>query len=199
MKENLRKERCHVRILSYYLFCGSAMGVNVMKKWKWKGILLFTILILIDQFTKIWAKHTLEGNTAIDIIKNVLQLNYLEGGNTGAAFGLFSNRTWMLAILSFVVFVLLVFVLMKLPKESKYKPLEITLIVLSAGAFGNLIDRAFRQYVIDFIYFKWIDFPIFNVADCYVTLSSIVLFLLFLFYYKEEDDFNFLGKKKNRL
>ena len=56
-----------------------------------------------------------------------------------------------------------------------------------AGAFGNLIDRVFRGYVVDFFYFKWIDFPVFNVADIYVTLSAIALIIVVLFYYKEED------------
>ena len=56
-----------------------------------------------------------------------------------------------------------------------------------AGAFGNLIDRVFRGYVVDFFYFKWIDFPVFNVADIYVTVTMILLLILILFFYKEED------------
>ena len=67
-----------------------------------------------------------------------------------------------------------------------------------AGAFGNLIDRVFRGYVVDFFYFKWIDFPVFNVADIYVTLSAIALIIVVLFYYKEEDfSLIFTGKLKD--
>ena len=61
------------------------------------------------------------------------------------------------------------------------------LIFMIAGAVGNCIDRLLNQYVIDFIYFKWIDFPIFNVADIYVTVSAIVMFLMILFM-KEKTD-----------
>ena len=66
-------------------------------------------------------------------------------------------------------------------------PLDLILIFLMAGAVGNLIDRASQQYVVDFLYFKLIDFPIFNVADIYVTCSAIALMILGVFYYKDED------------
>ena len=56
-----------------------------------------------------------------------------------------------------------------------------------AGAFGNLIDRVARGYVVDFFYFKLIDFPVFNVADIYVTVAAFAMIILGLFYYKEED------------
>ena len=60
-----------------------------------------------------------------------------------------------------------------------------------------MIDRISRQYVVDFLYFKLINFPIFNVADCYVTVGVILLAILILFVYKEED-FDFLARKKMR-
>jgi signal peptidase II len=67
--------------------------------------------------------------------------------------------------------------------------------LIFAGAIGNMIDRAFRGYVIDFIYVECINFPVFNVADCYITIATAVLFILFLFVYKQEDDFDFLKIK----
>ncbi|MDY3716667.1 MAG: signal peptidase II, partial [Blautia sp.] len=70
---------------------------------------------------------------------------------------------------------------------------------ITAGAIGNLIDRVRLGYVVDFIYFSLIDFPVFNVADIYVTGSMILLILLVLFFYKNEEDFAFLARsKKNR-
>lgn len=66
-------------------------------------------------------------------------------------------------------------------------------------AVGNLIDRVRLNYVIDFFYFKLIDFPIFNVADCYVVVACIIFAFLILFYYKEDSDFDFLRKQKNRI
>ena len=68
---------------------------------------------------------------------------------------------------------------------------------LGAGAVGNMIDRVFRGYVIDFFYFSLIDFPVFNVADIYVVVSILVLVYLFLAVYKEED-FDFLQKRKKK-
>ena len=79
--------------------------------------------------------------------------------------------------------------------------LKVILLLFVAGAIGNLIDRICQNYVVDFFYFKLIDFPIFNVADIYVTVAAIMFIVLCLFYYKEED-FEFLfpdkGKKCNK-
>ena len=58
---------------------------------------------------------------------------------------------------------------------------------IGAGAIGNMIDRMFRKYVVDFIYFRLIDFPVFNVADIYVTVAAVLLIVLVVFYYKDED------------
>ena len=66
-------------------------------------------------------------------------------------------------------------------------PLRLCLVFLSAGALGNMIDRILHRFVIDFIYFKIINFPIFNVADIYVTVSIAVLVVLILFYYKDQE------------
>ena len=68
-------------------------------------------------------------------------------------------------------------------------------VLLGAGAVGNLIDRMVQSYVVDFLYFKLIDFPIFNVADCYVTAGAILLAILILFVYKDEE-LGFLSLKK---
>ena len=68
-------------------------------------------------------------------------------------------------------------------------------VTYTAGALGNLIDRIFRGYVVDMIYFVPINFPVFNVADCYVTVSVVLLIILILFVYKE-DDFGFLKLSK---
>ena len=68
-------------------------------------------------------------------------------------------------------------------------------IMLFAGGIGNFIDRVRFNYVVDFFYFKLIDFPIFNVADIYVSVSCVFLAILIIFFYKDKD-FDFLGKKK---
>ena len=71
-------------------------------------------------------------------------------------------------------------------------------ILVVAGAIGNFIDRIVRHYVVDFIYFELIDFPIFNVADSYVVIAAFLLILVSIFVYKEDSDFDFLRlQKKN--
>ena len=71
--------------------------------------------------------------------------------------------------------------------DKKYRWLRFILVLLTAGALGNLIDRLRLNYVIDFFYFELINFPIFNVADIYVTVGMALLLILVLFYYKEEE------------
>ena len=84
----------------------------------------------------------------------------------------------------------------ELPADKKYIYLKLLCFLITAGGIGNLIDRVRLDYVIDFIYFAPIDFPVFNVADIYVSVGMVFLFIVVLFYYKDED-FEFL-KWKNK-
>ena len=84
-------------------------------------------------------------------------------------------------------------------KDKKYLPISIACVFILGGALGNLIDRVRLGYVVDFLYFKLIDFPVFNVADIYVTVSVIVLILLMIFKYRSNEDIEFiLGDKKKK-
>ena len=99
-------------------------------------------------------------------------------------------------VLTVIMICLITYVVLKTPLIRKYIPVYITCILLAAGAIGNFIDRVRLGYVRDFIYFKIINFPVFNIADCYVTVSVIIFIILILFVYKNEDDFAFLSLKK---
>ena len=77
-------------------------------------------------------------------------------------------------------------------------PLKIAAVLIYAGAIGNFIDRIRQSYVVDFFYFKVINFPIFNVADIYVTCSAIFLAVLLIFCYKEEDLYQLLKSLKGK-
>ena len=79
----------------------------------------------------------------------------------------------------------------RMPAGKRYLPLMCSLFLLVSGAVGNMIDRLTQKYVVDFLYFKLIDFPIFNVADCYITVSTVIL-LIALFFCYQDDDFSFL-------
>ena len=125
--------------------------------------------------------------------KDVFELKYLE--NHGAAFGVLQNQRFLLLLITIVILGVLCFLYSRIPVKKRYFPLRAAGILLAAGAVGNMIDRFINGYVVDFFYFKWIDFPIFNVADCYVVVAAVLAFFLVCFYYKDED-FDFLKKDK---
>lgn len=158
------------------------------------AVLAMVIAVVADQVTKYLAVIYLKDKPPFVIWNQVFELTYLE--NRGAAFGLLQNRTIFFVITACVVFAIVIFLYIKIPKTSKYLPLRLCGIFVFAGAAGNLIDRIRLGYVVDFFYFKLIDFPIFNVADIYVTVGFAVLVVLILFVYKEEELACFTKKKR---
>lgn len=181
------------------------------------GILVF-VLIVLDQLTKYCAVLFLKDKPAIPIIKDIFELQYLE--NTSAAFGmdpisllhnifqfdifvrnpdLYLNvRMGFFYLLTILMIFAFVWVFLKIPKYKRMLYLDLIFVFMTAGAIGNLIDRMSQQYVVDFLYFKLIDFPIFNVADIYVTCAAIALLVLGIFYYKDEDVDMIFSSKKNQ-
>ncbi len=150
-------------------------------------MIVIAVLVVLDQLSKIWAVARLKDDTGIDLIKGVLKFYYLPEGNTGAAFGILSGHRILFLFIAGLVTLVIIYALVKIPAMRKYQILRIMLVFIAAGGIGNMIDRFRLGYVIDFIYFYLINFPIFNVADCYVTVATIVTALLILFKYKEDD------------
>ena len=148
------------------------------------GMVSIILGVLLDQFTKYLATIYLK-DEPITLIKGVFQLHYLE--NHGAAFGILQNQQVFFLIMTVFTLLVLGYIYVRMPKEKRFLPLRICMISIVAGAIGNMIDRMRFQYVVDFLYFELIDFPIFNVADIYASVATFVLIILFLFYYKEED------------
>lgn len=177
-----------------------------MNKNKFFVLELIAVLFLVslDLITKQMAVKYLS-NGSIDIIPKVFSFTLLEGGNSGAAFGLFQGGFWLFTIITVIVIAVIVFVLKKIIFQKRYIPAHFTLVLMLAGALGNFADRTItmikygHSYVIDFIYFELINFPIFNVADCYVTISAITMLLFGLFYYKDDDFDRMLGRVKNEI
>ena len=159
---------------------------------------IFLICVMIDQISKFLAKKYLQGTSGIEIIKNVFSLDYLEGGNKGAAWGIFSGKISFLLILNFLIlfFLILLFLYLERRKSDlqnslqiikKVKVAQLFIIIMCAGAVGNIIDRIRLGYVIDFLAFRFIQFPIFNIADCFVVVSAVMLLIIFAFWLKEEE------------
>lgn len=158
-------------------------------------VVIMLILLGLDQLTKYLAIINLKNHPAVVLWDGVLELNYLE--NRGSAFGMLQNQKFFILFIGVVFLAVILFFLFKLPEEKKFCTVHILLSAIVAGGVGNMIDRLRFDYVVDFISFVLIHFPIFNVADCYIVVATIVLFLLFLFVF-EEKDLEFLSFKQNR-
>lgn len=136
------------------------------------------LLVMVDFFIKQWATASLQPVTQIDIIPNILSLYYHQ--NYGAAYGILQNRRLFLVVVTGVM--LAAFVVAILIGKVK-KPLTLaSFSLIVAGGVGNLIDRVRLGYVVDYIYFEPINFPIFNFADCCVVVGTGLLIIYILFF-----------------
>ncbi len=196
------------------------MNSTKTKKQMFTAAGIALILIVIDQITKYLAVINLKSSAtgAFEIIPGVFELRYLE--NQSAAFGvdllsIFQNifhisywtenplaflRAKMIffSVITIAVVILLCIWYKKIPATKRFRLLNIIVILFTAGAIGNLIDRMVNNYVVDFFYFRLINFPIFNVADIYVTVAAFMFIVLGLFYYKEEDFSVIFPDRKSR-
>ena len=151
---------------------------------------LVAVLIIIDPITKRIAVNVLADGLRIPLINGVLEFTFVQ--NRGAAFGIMQNALPFFVVITLAALCVITYFLLHIPSQKRYLPLRICLCFIAAGAIGNFIDRLRLSYVRDFIYFSLIDFPVFNVADIYITCATILLVLLMLFYYRDEDDFSLL-------
>ena len=162
-----------------------------MKKSYWISIFTIILGVILDQYTKLLAVKHLQ-DAPIPIIDGVFELHYLE--NRGAAFGILQNQQTFFLIMGILMLIAAGILIIRLPDVKRMIPLRACIVAIAAGAIGNMIDRVRLNYVVDFLYFKLIDFPIFNVADIYVTVAAFVLIGLIMFYYKEEEIAAFFDK-----
>ena len=139
-------------------------------------IAAITALICIDRFLKALVDVRLKGQGTVVLIKGVLGLTYAE--NTGAAFSLFSNGTAALTVITGIALFAGLLALALVKKKPLIYDICIPLII--AGGAGNQIDRLTRGYVIDYIRTLFIDFPVFNFADCLITCAcfAVIVWLI---------------------
>lgn len=156
------------------------------------AIPISAILIVIDYYTKYLTRIHLN-NTSKPIIEDVFELTFVK--NTGAAFGMMKDKRWVFIVMTIIFLIIALGILLKLNPKKRYIPFGLSVVFLVSGAVGNFIDRLTLGYVTDMLYFKLIDFPVFNVADCYITVSVFVLIILILFVYKDDEPI-FLTKNK---
>lgn len=146
-------------------------------------LLATAVLVGIDQLTKYLVTSNMQLGQSIPVIDGVFELLYHR--NPGAAFGILPNQRWIFITFTFIVMVVILVILMS-GKFRKYKLANVAGVLILAGGIGNMIDRLAYGYVVDFLYVKLINFPIFNFADCCVVIGAALLLVAFLFVYKDE-------------
>ena len=109
----------------------------------------------------------------------MFEFSYLE--NRGAAFGMMQGKFWLLIPITVITVAVILYLYHRLPNTKRFWLLRTCCTLILAGALGNFVDRCFRGFVVDFLYFKFIDFPVFNVADCYVVIGCIAAACVLLF------------------
>lgn len=133
--------------------------------------LAIALLIALDQIIKGWALNFLQYKGSISVIDNVFNLTYVE--NRGAAFGLFQNNQWVFIAVALIASIIGLYFLHSNKISSKLGKLSVVLII--AGALGNLIDRIRLDYVVDYFDFVFIWNYVFNLADCFIVVGTILL------------------------
>lgn len=141
------------------------------------------VLIGLDQLTKWLAVTYLKNGESVTAIPGVLEFSYVE--NEGAAFGMLQGGRWFLvALTTILITALAVFVLTG--RFRRYKLFTVSGTLIIAGGIGNLIDRSIQGYVVDFLKVTFMNFPVFNLADCCVVVGSVLLLIFFCFFYEEQ-------------
>ncbi len=148
--------------------------LNINKTHALIALFIFLIVVIVDQLTKYLLTERF-----FDVIPNVLSIEFQT--NTGAAWSILSEHTWLLTIISIVFLVILI--IFNHFHDEKNKLYSIAYGLIVGGAVGNLADRIVLGHVRDFFKFEFINFPIFNVADIALTFGVILFCIYFLFVY----------------
>lgn len=133
-------------------------------------IISILFLVFIDQITKIMVVLNVKRN--IEVIKDVLYITYAK--NTGAAFSILQNKILLFIIITIIFCLIMLYFLFSISKNRSQRIEALTISLIIAGAIGNLIDRIRLRYVVDFIYFKPINWPVFNLADSFIVVGCLL-------------------------
>lgn len=134
-------------------------------------IVLIAGILILDRVTKIAVEQLLALHQSVPVIRGFFHITLVH--NTGAAFGLFRNWVILLALVSVCVLSFLWVSMVKAHATPRLSAYRLPLALVFGGALGNLVDRIFRGYVIDFI--DWRIWPVFNIADSAITVGAVLL------------------------
>lgn len=154
--------------------------------------LIAAFAVVSDQISKLIVVKNLKPIGTKSFIDGIIGFSYTE--NTGAAFGMMKGMRIVFIAVSFIAIFLIAFWLIR--KRASIPTLAgISLSMIVGGGIGNQIDRIVNGYVVDFIEFQFVDFAIFNVADCFVTVGVILTVIDILFINRHEFNALFEDKK----
>ena len=151
--------------------------------------ILAVLLVVIDQAVKFAVRANIELGRSVPFIPCIMDLAYVQ--NTGAAFSILRQHTWLLTLTSAVVVLVMCYLVVKGFFKNALGRWSAALVL--AGGMGNLIDRAVFGFVTDMFQTTFMDFPIFNVADCCITVGVPLLFLYVLLYVGRDEKHNAAG------
>ncbi len=144
--------------------------------------LFAAVAVVLDQITKAMTVANIPLYSRVPFFDGVFHFTYVQ--NTGAAFSSFLGQQWLFALIFAVFTVLLIFEMKK--NTMGFKPFERwCLVAIWAGGLGNMIDRVRLGYVVDMIEVEFIRFPVFNVADCFITCGCVLLIAHLVLFNKE--------------
>lgn len=145
-------------------------------------IIIAVGLVIFDQLIKFLSVLFLQPIGRIEILPNIFNLEYIQ--NTGAAWGMFDQFTWVLTIISAVAVIVMIYLFKKDYIKNKFGKFALMLVI--SGAVGNLIDRAFLGYVIDMFSVDFLNF-ICNIADIYITIGGAMICYYIIFMHEESE------------
>lgn len=141
---------------------------------------IILLLIALDQLSKLMVLRHLTGGGEVEIIPGFFRLLYVE--NRGAAFGILQEGRPLFIVITIAVIGFLLYAIYRKREEVK-GPLRVALVLILAGAVGNFIDRLRLHFVVDFLSFRFFghDFAVFNLADSFIVVGTILLMIYVLF------------------
>ena len=167
-------------------------------------IISFIVLLFADQYTKYLTVKNLDVSESVDFIKGFLQFTYVQ--NRGASFGMLQGQKVLFIILTCAIIPIMLFFYLKISviinickeqiNQRKFYILNLSLLLMFIGAIGNFIDRIRLSYVIDFLDVEFIDFPVFNLADCYITVGTAIMLVMMFVMKEKELDYILKSRKK---
>ncbi len=137
--------------------------------------LIVVLITVFDQLSKYYVNLYLKDAAAIQVIPGVLSFRYHE--NKGAAWGMLADHRWVFMVISSIAIIAIIAYLIWSRKKKDSLIFRVALCFFAGGGIGNMIDRIALKYVIDFLRFDFIDFPIFNIADSFITVGAALLIL----------------------